>query len=247
MRNRLTFGSILACLLTLSVGLSLNPATAASIRQIGTAEMLGAAEMVFHGRVLSIQYEPGTVGDSILTRVTFEIFDIVKGRYSGSTMDLTFLGGRLNGIEMKIAGMTVPRRGEEGVYFIESVSRPMINPIYGWDQGHFLVSQSPDREKGQIYTLQSKPVVDVVMQESPTTAAISKGTAVGIMTLEADSKQQAITVRQFKRKLRRMLKNQHATLSVEIPEVPQKSDKTVNPFATKNDTRSQTSTREAQQ
>ena len=40
---------------------------------------------------------------------------------------------------MHISDMLLPERGEHGIYFIESLEKMQVHPLYGWSQGHFIV------------------------------------------------------------------------------------------------------------
>jgi hypothetical protein len=35
----------------------------------------------------------------------------------------------------------MPAIGEHGIYLVESTGQAMLNPLIGWDQGHFLVAK----------------------------------------------------------------------------------------------------------
>jgi len=60
---------------------------------------------------------------------------------------------------VQVSGLRIPEDGEQGIYFVESVSRDLINPLIGWSQGHFvIVDDNGDR---RISTADDKPVTQV--------------------------------------------------------------------------------------
>jgi hypothetical protein len=120
--------------LTLGLGI---PAAATTVRTVTVGEMLAGAELVFEGRVLNKTVE--RTSGAIRTCASFEVVDVIKGPPLASPLELCFSGGSLDGVTRRVHGMVHPRVGEHGVYFVESSSRPLVNPFYGWQQGHFVV------------------------------------------------------------------------------------------------------------
>ncbi len=177
---------------------------AASIRKIGTSELLTGSELVFEGRAINLWAEAGPVRGSIVTKVDFEIVDIVKGAYASSTITLQFMGGTLNGIRQVVQGMQVPALGERGIYFVESVERQLINPLYGWSQGHFIV-QSTDGGPMRVYTNALQPVYDIAAAKAPANVETTHGHAAGIHTSPEQSANAPLTSSEFKEKLLAMM------------------------------------------
>ena len=64
---------------------------------------------------------------------------MLKGEYAGSTLELRFLGGTVGTARLEVTDMLVPQVAERGIYFVESLSAPQVNPLVGWSQGHFLI------------------------------------------------------------------------------------------------------------
>ena len=133
-------GRIAVLWLVTSALLSPVAATATSLRAVSIGDLLGAAELVFEGRVLSRESGRRARG-SIRTCARFEVLDVLKGPPVASPLELCFSGGAVDGRMHGVHGMIHPKRGERGVYFVESLSQPMVNPLYGWQQGHFVVSK----------------------------------------------------------------------------------------------------------
>jgi len=114
-------------------------ANATSIRQLDMNDMLETAELVFEGRVLKSEARRTRNSSTIKTFILFEVDEVISGDYSKDTLLLSFEGGTVDGETVEIQGLRTPEVGEKGIYFIESLSRSLVNPIVGWSQGHFLL------------------------------------------------------------------------------------------------------------
>jgi hypothetical protein len=113
---------------------------ATSVREVSMDEMLQQSQVVFEGTVSAIEASQNTQ-KRIHTYVTFEVTDIIKGEYHGNTITLRFLGGTVGDVTMEVSDMRLPQEGEHGIYFVESLERFQVNPLYGWSQGHFIVNR----------------------------------------------------------------------------------------------------------
>ncbi|MDY0223647.1 MAG: hypothetical protein RBR67_21195 [Desulfobacterium sp.] len=181
---------------------------AASVRQVTMNEMLLECQFVFEGRVLSLESEESSP-KRIHTYVTFEIQDTIKGEYPSETITLSFLGGTVGDVTMAVSDMKVPQLGERGIYFVESLERSQVHPLYGWSQGHFLV-QPDDTGMDRVMTSNEQPVTDVMEdmsveetdygQEAAT--FLSKGVAMGVTFALKDNHNKGITAEEFKKILR---------------------------------------------
>ena len=159
------------------------PAQATTIAQLQFSELVDTAELVFEGRVLSVQSEQ-TGPRSIHTIVCFEVIEVIKGQYSAPELELRYLGGRVGERELRVEGLQMPQPGEHGFYFVESIHEPMIHPMVGWSQGHFLVQPTPSNTQA-IHTADGQGVSDIEAVSRPlaSTPAIlgSDGTARGVV------------------------------------------------------------------
>jgi len=191
-----------ACLAASLVAWVASSAHAATVARVSISEMLQASEFVFQGTVLSREaVEVGKRG-SIVTRVRFQVLDVIKGRRNLRTIDLDFAGGTVNGLTLSIAEMNVPNVGDEGVYFVESLQRRQVHPFYGWDQGHFSVRHEA---RGKvIYTADLRPVYDLQAGPSARLTEFSAGTANGVVTESSGLQRQVMTLATFKSRLRGM-------------------------------------------
>ena len=174
---------------------------AATIQQLDMDTMLENAELIFHGRVVQHTVLPAPDGRAISTHVTFEVDDVIKGDYQGKRVTLTFLGGSYDGATMVVHGLVLPGVGEEGVYFVETLSHTQVNPLLGWAQGHFLVDKA-----SQVMTAEDKkPVYQLERQEKADPAALSHGIAKGVRTEPATTGAKPLGVKEFKARLRTMI------------------------------------------
>ncbi len=159
---------------------------AASVRQVSMDQMLGACDLVFQGRVTAIEARQNEQR-RIHSYVTFAIEEVIKGQYSADQITLSFVGGTVGGITMAVSDMQLPEIGERGVYFVESLQRSQVNPLYGWSQGHFLVERDEAGED-RVMTSGRQPVLEVQgdttgLQTGPgqdRAPALSRGVARGV-------------------------------------------------------------------
>jgi hypothetical protein len=186
--------------------------SASTVLELEFSEVVQEAELVFEGRVLSVEArEDGRV---IYTQVVFELLDIIKGSHDQQTIELHFLGGRIGNRELRVAEMHVPSVGETGVYFVESLSEALVHPLVGWDQGRFLIQQDAAGNR-HMMSADATPVVGVELatqsgslQTSPAVPeeekGISKGVAKGVITQEMLNLSGAMSVRDFKNAVREL-------------------------------------------
>lgn len=131
--------TIAAAVLASSIAMTATQSVASSVLQQSVDVLAKSSDLVFEGRVVGIRSEEEN--KKIYTYVTFEINDVVRGKYAQDTVELRYLGGTSNGITMSVGDMTIPSYGEHGVYFVEKLGGNTVHPLRGWGQGHFLVKQ----------------------------------------------------------------------------------------------------------
>ena len=120
--------------------LCLVKANASSVREISMDEMLQNSQLVFEGKVIDVEAKENSQ-KRIHTYVTLNIRVIIKGEYYNNNIILRFLGGTVGETTLLISDMVLPERGEQGIYFVESLERRQVHPLYGWSQGHFIVGR----------------------------------------------------------------------------------------------------------
>lgn len=177
-------------------------------------ELAQRAEVIFEGEVIQSQALEDTATGIINTYVTFEVIDLVKGDSVGNTLELKFAGGELRGEIVEVSGSTLPKLGETGIYFVESVSEDMLNPLLGWSQGHFLVKTEGGERR--VHTVSDNPVTQIqsvsnipAAIKAPTELIQDKeGIAAGVtVQRRALTATKALTVDEFKRKIMEMAEN----------------------------------------
>ena len=131
--------------------------TASVIRQVILEEVVQNAEFVFEGQVISEETRPSPIDGRTFTYFTFDITDVIKGSYSGNYIELGFAGGTLNDVTLCVSGMHMPEIGEKGIYFVESLKKELVHPLYGWHQGHYLVVQNPSDGIEKIVPVRTPP------------------------------------------------------------------------------------------
>ena len=196
-----------ACLLALASALHSHAST---VLEMSFRQVFEHAELVFEGRVLALASERDDDG-MIYTTVRFEVHDVLKGDYAQSTLALRFLGGTVGTQRLDVTDLTMPQAGEAGIYFVEALYSPQVNPLVGWSQGHFLIEPQAGGELA-VLTATHEPVLAVEeVDAAPVTAAMntfSKGVAKGVVVQESLSVQAAsrpLSVDEFKRSVRALV------------------------------------------
>ena len=133
-RNRHAYTMFLALVVLLS-----GSAYATNVREVGLAEAVMESELVFEGVAISTHSNISPDTGQPFTYFTFQILEVIKGTYSQPTITLGYLGGTKNGYVLNVADMILPKIGERGIYFVESLSRQQVHPLYGWQQWHLLI------------------------------------------------------------------------------------------------------------
>jgi hypothetical protein len=203
--KRLWYGRIILVFSLFSVVLFPTLSNATSIRAVTFKELLQYAEFVFEGQVIAVEHVSPPDSHLPLTCVLIEINEVFKGRHSGDTVDLCFLGGISGQYTVKVANIQYPELDEKGIYFVKSLEDQYANPIYGWKQGHFLIETDPDTSREYMLTADRQPVTGIALEEAPS-YGISTGVAIGVKTTDRLQIGKAWTVEDFKQNLRLMLR-----------------------------------------
>ncbi|MBU2099319.1 MAG: hypothetical protein KKD00_11195 [Gammaproteobacteria bacterium] len=159
--------ALMVCVLLLSPVFSAQ-SRATTITQLAFADVLDTAELVFEGRVVHVEAQQ-TGPRSIHTIVRFEVLDVLKGEYDNLELELRYLGGQVGTRQMTVDSMQIPQLGEHGFYFVESLQTPMVHPLVGWSQGHFLI-QTDDTNEERIYTAAQEAVSAISVNPAPPAA-----------------------------------------------------------------------------
>ena len=205
----------MAAALTCSLCLfAFSSASATTVLGLDIDKVVADAEFVFEGAVINSETRQDSNSGIISTYVTFQINDIIKGDYSGDSIELKFMGGVFNGKIVQVSGMRIPEMAEQGVYFVESMSRDLINPLIGWSQGHFIIHD--DNGTRRISTTGNQPVIEVeavsaIPRSIKKPQSVVEGNtdiAAGVMTETSPIMiERALTVEDFKSRIADLLIN----------------------------------------
>ena len=188
---------------------------ATSVREVSMNELLQQSQLVFEGTVTAIEARQNSQ-NRIHTYVTFEITDIIKGEYPSNIITLRFLGGTIDDVTMVVSDMRLPQEGEHGIYFVESLERFQVNPLYGWSQGHFIVERD-GTGSDRVMTNRRLPVTGVIdyMSDEPTglgkerMQALSRGVVRDLVVVQEGEDNKGMTVDEFKKVLHKRMGRNH--------------------------------------
>ena len=172
-RNRLARTARALCATVLLAVSAL--AGASTLLRVSVDELTQRAEFVFEGEVVSVQAQRSGARGMISTFVTFNVIDTIKGSASVESIELKYLGGNLEGERLEVNGSRIPELGERGVYFVESLTQDLINPLLGWSQGQYLIQTEDGVE--QVTSVNARPIVSVAAPRSAAAAASGPATA----------------------------------------------------------------------
>jgi hypothetical protein len=185
-------------------------ANATSVSDVSIDEMVQKSQFVFEGRVIAA--EARSTQARIHTYITFEIIDVLKGEYNGNIIILRFLGGTVGDVTLAVSDMQLPQKGEHGIYFVESLERIQINPLFGWSQGHFIVYQDGAGIE-RVMTNKGLPVIgvkgDTLDQRKVTehSQTLSQGVSRDVVVAQDGKRDNGLTTAEFKKILHeRMIK-----------------------------------------
>jgi hypothetical protein len=133
--------------------------SATTLIQLSFEELIAQSALIFEGRVIAVNAQQ-TGPRSIHTVVSFEILEVIKGEYTGNTIELSYLGGRVGDVALTVSEMQFPVQGETGIYFVENPYEEFIHPLVGWSQGHYLIQQL-DALRQQVTTADGQAVVSI--------------------------------------------------------------------------------------
>ena len=187
------------------------PLGATTILGMNIDEVAQGAELIFEGKVVEHNVRENAAG-MIVTYVTFRIEELIKGEYDETLLELKFTGGRLGGQIMEISGLRIPSPNEEGIYFVESVNRNLVNPLLGWSQGHYLIYEESGERR--VSTVNDRPVTDVLSTQSVPVALRKPVSVIDgdtepatgvVVSSDSPDPDQALTTESFKAKIRALI------------------------------------------
>jgi hypothetical protein len=182
---------------------TLSVALGSVVEQVTVEQMLKNSQLVFEGTVIGISPHLNPSSSEIETDIAFRVSAVIKGSFSEPVIVLTFSGGTVGTITQRIGDMHMPAYGEHGVYFVESLARKQVHPLYGWDQGHFLVKRN-DSGVDIVTTLNSRPVLSLQTAKQDAAKGFSNRIAIGVQIANEATDARALSIEQFKYNLRQI-------------------------------------------
>lgn len=186
------------------------PVSASTVMEMNLQQVVDTAELVFEGEVLSTESRQSGPR-RIHTIVRFRVLDVIKGDHPGDELELRYLGGEVNGRRMQVTDMDWPEPGESGVYFVESLRRPLVHPLVGWSQGRYRI-EVDEQGQDRVFTADRRPVAGVPSPGSggdtvtrPSTSAPKLGhgaSGSGASLMELGEPRAAMRAGEFKRRVR---------------------------------------------
>jgi hypothetical protein len=162
------------------------PASATMLQRQSLSDLAKKAEFIFEGQPVGRAVETLPDGQGARTCYVFNIIQAIAGSHPGSTVRLCFLGGMIGNKGFAVSDLNMPAIGEHGIYLVESTGQAMVNPLIGWDQGHFLVAK--DKAGAfRITTADHRRVTGLTPDAAKPTAAVpeitspSGAAAVGVL------------------------------------------------------------------
>lgn len=204
--------SLLHATAILCLFLSSSLATATTLLGMDFDQIAKQAELIFEGEVIQSKSLRDDNSGIINSYITFQVNDVIKGEFTGDVVELKFAGGSFEGEIVEVSGSVIPKLGETGIYFLESASADMLNPLLGWSQGRFLILE--DEGVRRVHTSESKPVTQVqsvanipASIKAPQALIQGKeGIAAGVVVqASALTSNQALSVDEFKGRILEMI------------------------------------------
>ena len=119
-----------------------SPATATVYLPVDFQEMVDASQAIVHGRVVDVRSEPTRDRMMVVSYVTLEVAQHLKGSL-GESVTFRVPGGQIGRYRRVIVGAPQFERGDEVVVFL-SARGPSIPYIFGLSQGLFRVRRFAD-------------------------------------------------------------------------------------------------------
>jgi hypothetical protein len=119
------------------------PAMATSMLFQDVATLTQSSDAVVHGKVLKTASRWTSDGKKIVTDITVQVSDVLKGS-AGKTVVVMQPGGEVGNIGQKVSGLASFSEGEEVVLFLEHQGAERYR-LSGMAQGKFRVERSSDK------------------------------------------------------------------------------------------------------
>lgn len=131
------------CLSSLFLSMAATPVLATVYVPADFTEMVTASTFIVHGRVADVRSEPTFDRRAIVTQVTVDVAQPLKGR-PGESITFRVPGGQVGRYRRVIVGAPEFDRGDEVILFLTSRG-PSIPYVFGLSQGAYRVSRASGR------------------------------------------------------------------------------------------------------
>ena len=118
--------------LTLMLGVNVS---ASLVQPESIKEMAQSSSLIFEGEVSAVASKYS--GSDIVSYVTYNFHDVIKGDEAKRKVTLLYRGGILNGRVEFTSGVDIPSVGERGIYFVRNPAVKYMHPLTGWEQGRY--------------------------------------------------------------------------------------------------------------
>ena len=150
-------------------------ANATTLLSVSINQLTEQAEFAFEGKVIAVEAQRSGARGMVSTYVTFRVMDTLKGTTGATSLELKFMGGVFEGEILEVNGSRIPELGEHGIYFVESLTKDLINPLLGWSQGQYLIEATGAGE--QVTSIDAQPIVGIRPTVAPLVAPLATPSA----------------------------------------------------------------------
>ena len=158
--NRVSSGIIL-CIFTIFPTLFLfnvEQTFGSSVLKVDFDQVVQGSELIFEGRILSKEVRVSPINGFPFTYFKIQVIDIIKGSCPDPIMEIGFMGGELGDMTLEVSDMRMPIVDERGIYFVETLKEQQINPLYGWQQGYYLIKTDEITRQNFVIPIDQGPV-----------------------------------------------------------------------------------------
>lgn len=138
-------------------------------------ELVARAATIVRGQVVDVRSEwrDSRSDRTIVTLVTFTVDSVVKGPASIQIL-LEFMGGTVDDVTLRIAGMPQFRVGDRDILFVSDAGRP-VSPIVGFAFGRFPVRRDVFTGREFVTTYDGRAFASTAEIGQPNRTAAARG------------------------------------------------------------------------
>ena len=118
--------------------LLITSSNATTVERLGLADLVKKARTIVVGKVAGSRTHWSSDGKLIVTDVTIDVGESLKGTTTSRRIAVTTVGGKIGDLELHVSGMPSFQPGEDAVLFIEQSGTYQV--VVGLGQGKFTVT-----------------------------------------------------------------------------------------------------------